>query len=174
MSQPEIKKKIIPSLLVGQKISAEKKLGTSCHATSERMKANNPMMNAESKEKMRLSLIGRKLIHRGGNGKITTQQAMIRDATGYVTEHSINTRDVRGLFQAIPNSYAVDLAIPDLKIAIEVDGKSHKREKWKLLDAKKELVLGALGWKVLRFWNEEVTDNLPMVLKTINECIALR
>jgi very-short-patch-repair endonuclease len=50
----------------------------------------------------------------------------------------------------------VDLADPAVKLAIEVDGETHRTAKWKALDRRKEAILAFLGWSVLRFWNEEV------------------
>ena len=58
-----------------------------------------------------------------------------------------------------------------LKISVEVDGKSHKLKKWKFLDKRKTEVLNSLGWKVLRFWNEEVMTNPQICLQKIQECM---
>ena len=91
--------------------------------------------------------------------------------TGWPMEHVIIVTPVKHLFKSLPNHYKVDLAIPEKKIAIEVDGSSHKTKKWKFLDKRKTEVLNSLGWKVLRFWNEEVdkdpTKCIDTVLSTI-------
>jgi very-short-patch-repair endonuclease len=161
------KEKILPAFMEGQKRAAQAKLGTKCPKTSLRMKKNNPMRNPESREKMQKSLTGRTFLARGGNSKITPQQQAVHEATGYPMELSINTREVRHLFQSVPKSYKVDLADESRKLAIEIDGKTHKTNRWKFLDSRKTEILGALGWSVLRFWNEEVTEDLPRVLKEI-------
>jgi very-short-patch-repair endonuclease len=54
----------------------------------------------------------------------------------------------------------------------EVDGNTHKTRKWKFLDRRKESVLSFLGWIVLRFWNEEVTNEEDRVAETIFSTIS--
>lgn len=172
MTQESIKSQIIPGLLLGQKKAAERRKGSSNPRAAERMRKNNPMSNPTYRERARQKLIGRTFLSRGGNGKLTPQQIAIHDATGYPTEFAIATAPVKEMFQSLPPVYKVDLAVPESKLAIEVDGKTHRLKKWKFLDARKTAVLNALGWRVLRFWNEEVTDNLPKVLETISASIA--
>jgi very-short-patch-repair endonuclease len=53
-----------------------------------------------------------------------------------------------------PSHYKIDIAEPNLKIAIEVDGFSHHSRR--LLDQKKDEKLRSLGWGVLRFWNRDI------------------
>jgi endogenous inhibitor of DNA gyrase (YacG/DUF329 family) len=138
---------------------------------SERMKKNNPMSNPDSVEKMRQKLIGREFLHRGGNGKTTKPQELLYNllGDGWIMEFAINTKDVREKFNKIPYSYKTDIANPDLKISIEIDGMSHKLKKKMELDLKKTQVLNSLGWKVLRFWNKEVMTNSQMCLQKIQE-----
>jgi len=131
------------------------------------MKANNPMRNLETRRKMIASNKGRTFLARGGNGQLTTQQKALRDATGLPVEFVIITGPVKHLFSSLPNHYKVDLADPLRKLAIEIDGKTHKLKKWKFFDKRKTAVLTALGWSVLRFWNHEVTNDLPSVVKQI-------
>jgi very-short-patch-repair endonuclease len=66
----------------------------------------------------------------------------------------------------------VDLASPEHQLAIEVDGHSHTLKKWKFLDARKTSVLNALGWKVLRFWNQQVLDDLDGVVVSIRQSMT--
>ena len=82
-------------------------------------------------------------------------------------EFSIRTAPVRHMFESLPNSYSVDIAHPQTLTAIEVDGSSHRTRKWKFLDRRKESVLSALGWSVLRFWNEEVLTDLDRVVRDV-------
>lgn len=58
-----------------------------------------------------------------------------------------------------PSHYKADLAHEGLKIAVEIDGRSHSSLKRQAQDAKKERFLRGLGWTVLRFTNEEVLEN---------------
>jgi very-short-patch-repair endonuclease len=82
-------------------------------------------------------------------------------------EYVIPTAEVKHLFPSLPNHYKVDLADPERKLAIEVDGNSHKTKKWKFLDRRKESVLAALGWSVLRFWNQEILEDIDRVVGII-------
>jgi very-short-patch-repair endonuclease len=87
-------------------------------------------------------------------------------------EYVIETKMVRGMLPSLPNSYKVDLADPSVKLAIEVDGASHKTRKWKFLDRRKTQVLEALGWFVLRFWNESVLEDTETVVAEIGSTIS--
>ena len=60
----------------------------------------------------------------------------------------------------MPYHYRLDMANPELKIAVEVDGRSHNWEKVKESDARKDAFLASLGWIVLRFSNTAVMDDL--------------
>jgi len=65
----------------------------------------------------------------------------------------------------IRGSYIIDFAIPKLKIAIECDGKKwHPRGNIK--DRNKNYWLKKKGWKVLRFTDKEIKNN-------INDCIRI-
>jgi len=58
-----------------------------------------------------------------------------------------------------PTNYKVDFAWPAKKIALEVDGNSHKTHIGKARDTKKTTKLSELGWIVLRIQNQEVTNS---------------
>jgi hypothetical protein len=116
---------------------------------------------------MRAKLKGRTFLARGGNGKTTRQQEAIAQALGLPMEYAIPTAPVAGQFPSLPPSYKVDLACPEKRLAIVVDGRSHNSPKWKFLDRRKTEILCALGWSVLRFSNREVDTNLTAVLATI-------
>jgi len=58
----------------------------------------------------------------------------------------------------------LDLAIPELKIDIEVDGEKYHRDDSghrKADDLWRDYTLGLLGWKTIRFWVYELRDNMP-------------
>jgi very-short-patch-repair endonuclease len=116
-------------------------------------------LDAISKSRKGKSWIGL----RGGNGFITEPQRLLAEATGWPMEHAVLTAPVKEKFPSLPNCYKVDLAFPALKIAVEVDGDSHKTKKWKFLDKRKTAVLNALGWSVLRFSNEQVLTELSSI-----------
>jgi very-short-patch-repair endonuclease len=64
-------------------------------------------------------------------------------------------------------NYIVDFVCYENRIVIEVDGSQHQTEKAK--DKKRDLWLKSQGFKVLRFWNNEVLNNLEGVYKVIKE-----
>jgi hypothetical protein len=134
---------------------------------SERMKVKNPMWMDGVKDKMIESSKGKTFLSRGGNGQLTKHQIMLHLGTGFPMEHPIETATVKHLFKSVPNAYKVDLAYVENKLAIEVDGASHKLKKWKFLDKRKTEILNSLGWTVIRFTNQEVETNLRKCLKSI-------
>ncbi|MEW7849539.1 DUF559 domain-containing protein [Massilia aurea] len=141
--------------------------GRSSPQSSVRMKANNPMSKPETVEKMRSKLLGRTFLARGGNSKLTKPQLLVATSLGLPTEVAIATREVRADFDSLPPCYKVDIASVPHRLAIEIDGKTHRLKKWKFLDRRKTEVLAALGWTVIRFWNEEVENDFDRVLSNI-------
>ena len=61
--------------------------------------------------------------------------------------------------------YIADFAIPARKLVIEIDGGQHVTAARR--DAARTGNLEAQGWRVIRFWNNDVTGNLAGVLETI-------
>jgi hypothetical protein len=129
-------------------------------AIVRRMIERNPMADHKNIETMVAKTKGRTFLGRGGNGQPTKQQLLLHDHTGLPMEHPISLKAARGHFESVPKNYKVDLADPRVKLAIEVDGKSHRLRKWRFLDQRKTAILGFLGWHVLRFTNEEVDADL--------------
>ncbi|MEH3108074.1 MAG: DUF559 domain-containing protein [Sphingomonas fennica] len=66
--------------------------------------------------------------------------------------------------------YILDLACRPAKIAVEIDGAQHIDATE--YDAKRTAFLGALGWRVLRFWNSDVRDNADGVVEAILAAVA--
>ena len=71
-------------------------------------------------------------------------------------EHVVNTRDVRDRIHGIPKHYKIDLAFPDRRIAVEIDGRSHRTSLGRQRDERKDNALAEMGWKVVRFTNDQV------------------
>ena len=65
------------------------------------------------------------------------------------------------------DSYIVDFVSFELRLIIEVDGGQHAAEKQK--DKQRDCFLSENGYRVLRFWNNEVLDNLDGVLEVIRK-----
>ena len=66
--------------------------------------------------------------------------------------------------------YIADFCSPTLKLIIELDGNPHHTQQE--ADTERTQYLEALGYRVLRFWNSQVMQDLNGVLKEIQ--IAIR
>ncbi len=65
--------------------------------------------------------------------------------------------------------YIVDFCSPKHKLIIELDGSQHLEQQEN--DAERTVYLEAKGYRVLRFWNNEVVGNLDEVLQKIMDNI---
>ena len=63
--------------------------------------------------------------------------------------------------------FIVDFACLKSKLVVEIDGAQHGLDGHREKDAERDTRLGAAGLKVLRFWNNEVNENLDGVVETI-------
>jgi very-short-patch-repair endonuclease len=67
--------------------------------------------------------------------------------------------------------YIVDFVCFDKRVVIEVDGGQHARNKGK--DIERDKWLEGQGFKVLRFWDNEVLGNIEGVLEVIKEVFSI-
>jgi very-short-patch-repair endonuclease len=65
--------------------------------------------------------------------------------------------------------YIVDFACHDLRVAIELDGGQHGEHVAR--DARRTKFLESQGYRVLRFWNNEVLTNIEGVLEAIQSAV---
>nr|WP_245872967.1 endonuclease domain-containing protein [Deinococcus planocerae] len=65
--------------------------------------------------------------------------------------------------------YIVDFVALERRLVIELDGSHHAGSEY---DAVRDAELLARGFTVLRFWNNEVTDNLKGVLTQIAHALS--
>jgi very-short-patch-repair endonuclease len=70
--------------------------------------------------------------------------------------------------QATIGPYFADFASHQLRIVIEVDGGQHSDNR---SDEARTRFLEANGYRVLRFWNNEIGENISGVLSTIDTAI---
>ncbi len=63
--------------------------------------------------------------------------------------------------------FIVDFACLKSMLVIEIDGAQHGEPAKLLRDSERDARLVAAGFKVLRFWNNEVNENLDGVIETI-------
>jgi very-short-patch-repair endonuclease len=68
--------------------------------------------------------------------------------------------------QAPIDPYIVDFACLSIRLVIELDGGQHDADAEE--DARRTAWLESQGYRVLRFWNNEVFENLDGVLQTIS------
>jgi Protein of unknown function (DUF559) len=133
---------------------------TQIQVASERMKRMNK--NADFRKKSDDGKRGKGFVgERGGNGTLTREQIALLEATGYVPEYPVPTGNPSW------KCALMDLANPSLKIAVEVDGKTHLCRQQQNRDRIKERMLERLGWVVLRFTNEEVNEDINRVVEAI-------
>ena len=122
----------------------------------ERITNLNPMSRPEVREKVSLKLraMGHKPSVHGGNGNgLTVPQQILLDALGdgWIAEYALSLGQRT---PGYPTAYKLDLANPERKINIEVDGPSHYSRKAE--DQKRDAKVASLGWTVLRFWNRDI------------------
>ena len=73
--------------------------------------------------------------------------------------------DVHFRNQHAIGSYIVDFCAPRRKLIIELDGSQHlEQEEY---DAERTEYLKSKGYKVLRFWNNDVMNDIDSVLNVI-------
>jgi very-short-patch-repair endonuclease len=73
------------------------------------------------------------------------------------------------------NRFRIDIAFPELKIAIEIDGWAfHRTKKRRDRDNRKRNLLARTGWTVLTFSWEDIVDRPDYFLSSVAELLALR
>ncbi|WP_018265692.1 endonuclease domain-containing protein [Methylosinus sp. LW4] len=73
--------------------------------------------------------------------------------------------------QAPIGPYVVDFVCLRERLVIEVDGPSHAETEASQRDTARTLWLEREGYRVLRFWNQEVYENIDGVLDTIHAAL---
>jgi very-short-patch-repair endonuclease len=65
--------------------------------------------------------------------------------------------------------YVVDFICLEKKLIIELDGWQHKKENQKRYDKERTEFLKSNGFRVIRFWNNDINDNLDGVFLKIEQ-----
>ena len=65
--------------------------------------------------------------------------------------------------QVTIQNYIADFLCSDAKLVVEIDGGQHTRE----TDAHRTATIEAHGFRIIRFWNNDVLQNLDGVLSTL-------
>jgi len=69
--------------------------------------------------------------------------------------------------QAPIGPYVVDFFCPAKRLIIELDGGHHNEDETARRDRERQAWLESQGYRVVRFWNSDVTGNLTAVLERI-------
>ena len=64
-------------------------------------------------------------------------------------------------------AYVLDFYCPQLRLSVELDGSQHGEDKNAARDVKRTAWLRSCGVRELRFWNNDVNENLTGVLEAI-------
>lgn len=68
--------------------------------------------------------------------------------------------------------YIVDFACPELRLIIEIDGGQHAEQV--IYDLSRTRFLQSKGYRVVRFWNNEVLGNIEGVLEALTLTLSQR
>lgn len=130
----------------------------------------NPIFKKEVRAKANASARRRGFQHLcGGNGRAQPRaQAILAERLGWQTEYCVRLHPA---FTGRPYRYMLDIANPWLRVAIEVDGNSHRSKRVKAKDDKKASRLQLLGWTVIRFTNKEILADLEAAVVRVNNFI---
>ncbi len=136
-------------------------------ALSQRMAERNPSKDPVVRAKIAAS--HRASGHRpkvlGGNGRgFTEPQMRLAGLLGWPMEVVVPTGQKGG---GVPTHYKLDIACPDLMIAVEIDGGSHGTLRQQDRDRRKTAWLTGAGWTVLRFSNREVMADTAGCARTV-------
>ena len=71
--------------------------------------------------------------------------------------------------QYVIDDAIVDFASPNAKLAIELDGGQHDEQRER--DEQRTRRLNRAGYRVVRFWNNEIATNIEGVLDTIRQSL---
>jgi very-short-patch-repair endonuclease len=74
--------------------------------------------------------------------------------------------------QVVIGPYVADFACLGTRLIIEVDGSQHGTDEGIASDAVRTQWLEAEGYRVLRFWNNEVTTEIESVLEAIYQALT--
>ena len=71
--------------------------------------------------------------------------------------------------QVIIEPYIVDFVCLKAQLIVEVDGGQHLEQVEN--DVKRSVFLESLGYRVVRFWNHEILNDVNSVLERIHNCL---
>ena len=78
------------------------------------------------------------------------------------------------LRQYVIGGYIVDFICREEKIIVEIDGGEHNQNENIKYDKNRNKYLENLGYKVVRFWNNEIDDNIEGVYRKLQEIFMIK
>ncbi|MGE0241011.1 MAG: endonuclease domain-containing protein [Parvibaculaceae bacterium] len=84
----------------------------------------------------------------------------------------LNRRGFHFRRQVPIDRYIVDFAELGQRLIIEVDGSQHSFEKGEMADRIRDEVLASVGFRVLRFWNNDVDYNMDGVIDAVQAALT--
>lgn len=138
----------------------KKNLANTMQRTNQKYKFRNNQMKAKPFSGIQ-----------GGNGKSNELQKCFAEALGdkWVIEASIITSKNQRSLLNVPNCYKVDVYNEDLKVAIEIDGRTHNNPIAREKDSKKDRVLEELGIKVIRIKRGCLSHNFDKIVDSLKQ-----
>ncbi len=123
-------------------------------------KVENPMFQEKTRRKVQETL--RRIHYRptviGGNGRaMPVPQYLLSEMLHAETEYSVTTT-ARQRQEGASNCYKLDVAIPFLRLGIQLDGVSHFTKKIRRTDKRIRKWLAELGWSVLHVSNSKARE----------------
>jgi very-short-patch-repair endonuclease len=83
----------------------------------------------------------------------------------------LETRGTHFRRQAPIGKFIVDFACPAARLVIEVDGSQHGEEYGRTRDQQRTQWLASEGYRVMRFWNNDITGNIEGVMEAIYDAL---
>jgi very-short-patch-repair endonuclease len=108
-----------------------------------------------------------KMMHRAGELR---QEPTLAEAKLWKHLRSQNLDGTHFRRQYAIGNYIVDFCAPRAKLIIEVDGAQHLDQKE--YDRERTEFLKAKGYRVLRFWNNDILSNIQAVMAAILQAIS--
>ena len=69
--------------------------------------------------------------------------------------------------QVLVGDYIVDFLCPEKRVIVEIDGGQHNEESNINADNERTLYLESQGYKIIRFWNNEIYENIEGVCERL-------
>jgi very-short-patch-repair endonuclease len=110
-----------------------------------------------------------KMMHQAGELRKESTPAE-RKLWAYIRNAQLN--DVKFRRQHAIGNYVVDFCSPKHKLIIEPDGSQHQDQEE--YDTERTTFLKSRGYRVLRFWNNDVMNDIDGVIECINKALSIQ